>query len=304
MAAPPTLTVGLTTFRIPPDGPRPDLVAAAAAVERGGAHRIVLPDHVVNGPDVADYPWGRFPTAPDGEWLEPLTVLAAIAAVTSRIRLGTGVLIAPLRPAALLAKTVATLDVLSRGRVDLGVGVGWQEAEFAALGAAFDARGQALTDTIRACRALWEQSPAGISSATVSFDQVYCSPAPDQARLPVWFSGRMTARNVDRIVQLGDGWIPIMGSTVADISDGVQRLAAALTDAGRTIDEITVQSFLPVVRDAAGVMDIQASLSTVPDLVAAGVSDVYVNLRSLDADMADPESACAAVIRALDALTD
>jgi len=272
-------------------------------VERGGADRIVLPDHVVNGPDVGDYPWGRFPTAPDGEWLEPLTVLAAISAVTSTVRLGTGVLIAPLRPAALLAKTVATLDVLSRGRVDLGVGVGWQAAEFAALGLEFDARGQALTDTIRACRALWEQSPAGIDTATVSFDQVFCSPAPDQARLPVWFSGRMTARNVQRIVQLGDGWIPIMGSTVGDISDGVRRLSDALERSGRSIDEITVQSFLPVVRDDAGVMDVTASLETVPDLCAAGVSDVYVNLRSLDPDVSDPESSCAAMVQALGDLT-
>src|SRR6185436_18984466 len=98
------------------------------------------------------YPYGDFPFPPADPWVEPLTTLAAMAAVTSTVRLGTGVLITPLRPAVLLAKTIATLDNLSGGRVDLGVGLGWQREEYAAIGVSFTERWARHDDEIRACR--------------------------------------------------------------------------------------------------------------------------------------------------------
>ena len=110
------------------------VVDTARRAEEAGFAGVVISDHVVMGARTDRYPWGSFKQAPDCPWPEPLTVLTAVAAVTTTLRLCTGILIAPLRPATLLAKTAATLDVLSHGRLELGVGTGWQQEEFDAQG--------------------------------------------------------------------------------------------------------------------------------------------------------------------------
>src|SRR5262245_900183 len=123
----PTLSIGLPNFGAffaPGEWHR--FVDLARAAEDAGVDRIVVVDHVVMGTHTDAYSWGTFPTPPESPWFEPMTMLAAIASATRRIRLATGILIAPLRPAALLAKQAATLDVISGGRLDLGVGTGWQ----------------------------------------------------------------------------------------------------------------------------------------------------------------------------------
>lgn len=293
---PPSLTLGLPTFGAAPDDDWRRLLEVAQAAEVAGVDRLVVTDHVVNGPNVDDYPWGRFPTGPEGDWLEPLTVLSALAGATDRVRLSTGILIAPLRPAALLAKTIATLDVLSGGRIDLGVGTGWQPEEFEALGVDHAARGQILTDTIAACRALWRDLPASFASETLTFADVYCAPQPRQARLPVWFAGSLTPRNMRRIAELGDGWIPIMGSTAADIRSGTERLRAALSDAGRSPEVLEVQGALAPVRDASGRPDVGATMAVVPELVAAGATNLSVHLKGFDPMLEDPLGTCTALV--------
>ncbi|HZN12659.1 MAG TPA: TIGR03619 family F420-dependent LLM class oxidoreductase [Acidimicrobiales bacterium] len=252
----PTLTVALPSFGDAPAGGWRGLIDLAVAAEEAGVDRVVVSDHVILGPNVDQYPWGRFPVAPDGAWLEPLTVLTAIAAATSRVRLATGILIAPLRPAAVLAKTVATLDQLSGGRVDLGVGTGWQREEYDAVGLDFDRRGQLLTETITSCRAFWEGR----------VPDVYCEPRPVQARLPIWFSGTLTPRNIRRIVELGDGWLPITGATVDDVRVGIEQLRTALTAAGRDPDALQVQGSA-------------RNFDDIPALAAAGVTTINVFLR-------------------------
>lgn len=299
----PTLTLGLPSFGRAPGGDWRGLLDLARMADDAGIDRVVVTDHVVNGPHVDDYPWGRFPVGPDADWLEPLTTLTAVAAVTGRVRLATGIVIASLRPAALLAKTVATLDVLSGGRVDLGVGAGWQPAEFAALGVDHAARGRILTDTVAACRALWERLPASFSSTTVSFADTYCAPRPVQPRLPVWFSGTLGARNLRRIVDLGDGWIPIMGSTADDVRHGAERLAAAWSAAGRGPARPQVQAALVPVRDGQRRLDAAATLAALPALAAAGVTDVSIHLNSVDPGLDDPAGACAALVAARDAVS-
>lgn len=267
-----TLTVGVPNFGGWVGGDWRALLDVARVCEDTGVDRLVVNDHVVMGRRTDAYVWGRFPTAPDGPWLEPLTVLAAIAAITSRIRLATGILIAPLRPAAVLAKTVATLDALSDGRVDLGVGVGWQSEEYDAVGLDFAGRGGRLDDTIGACRALWSQLPASYRSETTTFDDTFCSPQPVQDRLPIWFSGTLNDRNRRRIVELGDGWIPIMGASVEAIGEGAARLREA------TSRPIAVQAPAPIGKAADGSRDIRATMDGVPHLLDAGVTDVYVNI--------------------------
>jgi probable F420-dependent oxidoreductase len=216
----PTLSLMLPSYGEPAGGDWRFLLDLARAADDAGIDRVVVTDHVVMGHNTQEYRWGKFPLPPEGPWAEPLAVLTAMAAVTSRVRLSTGILIAPLRPAALLAKTVATIDQMSGGRVDLGVGTGWQREEYEAEGLDFARRGQLLTDTVGACRALWTDTPASFSSPTLSFDDVFCAPKPAQARLPVWFAGTLNERNLRRVVELGDGWIPIMGASIDDIRAG------------------------------------------------------------------------------------
>jgi probable F420-dependent oxidoreductase len=260
------------------DNPR-GIIDLARRTEDAGAGGVVLADHVLLGKHVDRYPWGTFPFPSDAPWLEPLTMLTAIAAVTDRIKLTTGILIVPLRPAALLAKTAATIDVLSAGRFELGVGTGWQEEELTAQGVDPARRGQILTDYIAACRALWGSSPASFASESVSFDEVWSEPKPmHDGRLPVLFSGTLGRRNLARIVGLGDGWIPIMGETVEGIASGITTLRAAYESAGRTPDDLIVRAPLPLRRADSGGPSLAATLDGALALAEIGVTDVYLTL--------------------------
>ena len=256
----------------------------ARAVEGVGADRLTVVDHVVMGPNATQqYVWSQraFPPA-DSDFFEPLTSLAAIAAVTRTIRLSTRILIAPLRPAVLLAKTAATLDVISGGRLELGVGTGWQREEFDAEGLQWERRGALLTDTIAACRALWSNQPCTFRSATVRFDEITCAPLPVQPRLPIWFGGTLTNRNLTRILELGDGWIPIMTATPSDVRSGAERLRTAAEQASRPAPDVQLPA--QVVRGPGGVPDIARTVEGLTDCLSGGVTDVFVSIGELCPD--------------------
>lgn len=262
-----------------PVGRLHEVIDLARAAEEAGVDTVIVPDHVVMGENTDAYAWGPFPFPIDVPWLEPLTVLAAIAGATSRVRLATGILIAPLRPAIVLAKTAASLDVLSRGRLELGVGVGWQREEFEAAGLDFDARARRLDDTLAACRVLWRDSPASFTSDTVSFERIWCEPHPVQAGgVPVWFSGTLHERNRERIVRWGDGWIPIMTATLDDLREGAARLADAFDAAGRDAASLKVRGALEVRAGADRRPDLAATLAGATDLARAGATDVQLPL--------------------------
>lgn len=281
----PTLSLNMPNFgdRIASSGCEP-LLAAAQAADEAGVDRLVVTDHVVNGPDASAYTWGRFPTGPDSPWLEPLTLLSVLAGRTSRIRLGTGIVIAALRGAAVLAKTAATLDLLSGGRFDLGVGTGWQAKEYEAAGLDFARRGALLDDTLAGMRALWDGAPASLDRAGLAFDDVYCSPRPAPGQVPIWVSGSLTAPVMRRLVAWGDGWIPIMDATDDDLARGVDQLREAFAAAGRDPDTLQVRGRLPVVRDENKSIDIDATMEGVPSILAAGATDLMAPLPALDRD--------------------
>jgi len=285
----PTLTIGLANFGATfAPGEWHRFVDLARAADDAGVDRVVVVDHVVMGRNTDAYQWGRFPTPPESPWLEPLTVLAAIAGATGRVRLATGILIAPLRPAVLLAKQAATLDQLSNGRLDLGVGTGWQREEYEAEGLDFDKRGQLLTDTIAACSVLWRETPANFESSSFSFRDVFCEPKPLQpGGVPLWIAGTLNARNVDRVARFGAGWIPIMGETVEGIARGALRCLEVVAAAGRDASAFQVQAPLRLVRDDGGRFDLARSMESVPDLLAAGATDIHVGLRVFCAEPAD-----------------
>lgn len=274
----PPLTVGLPTYGSYLDPDWRSLLDLAVAVEHAGLHGVSVVDHVVMGSRVERYPYGRFPGGPQAPWLEPLTVLAALGAVTERVELATAVLVSPLRPAALLAKTAATLDVLTGGRLVLGVGTGWQEEEYRALGADWERRHQVLDDQLAACAALWTGEPVDLATATVRFEGIHCRPRPVGGGVPFWIGGAMTERNLARIVRWGSGWIPAPVDPPDAVAEGVRRLRAALAEAGRDPGSVRVRVTPRAVRDGKGEVDVAASLAGAAELRAAGGTDLFVSL--------------------------
>jgi probable F420-dependent oxidoreductase len=255
------------------------LLEMAKVADAVGIDQIVLPDHLAIGPRTDRYPYGEFPMQADEPWLEPLTTLAAIAGATSRIRLGTGILIAPLRPALLLAKTAATLDALSAGRLDLGVGTGWQREEFEGAGVPFAGRGARMEDTIRACRALWSEAPASFSSPTVSFEDLWCLPRPVQpGGIPIWFGVGLNPRNVARIVELGAGWMPV-AARHEELVAGARLLREACQAAGRDPATLGVRGAVAPKRGADKRLDLARSLEVaLPSLEEAGATTASLAL--------------------------
>jgi probable F420-dependent oxidoreductase len=268
-----TICVGLYGLQDWFGGDLAPVVDLVALADRKGIDQINVPDHIVMGEATDKYPYGAFVSAPDYPWFEPLTFLAAIAGATERVRLSTGILIAPLRPAAVLAKQVATLDVLSRGRVDLGVGVGWQREEYLACGVPFDARYSLLDEQLRVCRLLWSQTPASFSGEFIKFDRIYSKPFPMQKRLPVLLGLVPLPKNVARMAEYGDGWVPLLENP-AQIKAGVAALRDAFRARGRDPQELKVRAVPQFEFRADGKADLEATLAKIPALVEAGATAV------------------------------
>jgi len=249
------------------------VIDAVREAEQAGFDQIAITDHVVMGERTDRYPYGDFPSPPDYPWIEPMTMMAVLAGATRRIRLSTSVLIAPLRPAVLLAKMAASLDVLSGGRLDLGVGTGWQQEEYAASGIPFADRRQRLVDQLRACRALWREAPASFQSTTVSFDRIYCRPAPLQPEgVPLWFGLAPNATNCRIIAELGTGWIPI-NPDPDYVAAGARQIGAAFEQAGRPRDQLRIRAQLALAMNDRGI-DLDATLAGVARSREAGVTDL------------------------------
>jgi probable F420-dependent oxidoreductase len=191
------------------------------------------------GPDDSDIP-------------DPLIWLSYVAAQTTTIRLATGILILPQRNPVVLAKEVATLDRLSGGRVELGIGVGWLEEEFTAIGLPFEDRGRRTDDHVHALRALWSGSPATYDGEFVSFTDVYSKPAPTQASIPIVVGGHSKAA-ARRAGRLGDGFFPGKGTT-EELSElfAVMRQSALDNDRDPEAIELTVGGYAAV---GAGALD-------------------------------------------------
>jgi len=176
-------------FYLPTRGQTATPEALEALVQRGerlGFASVMIADHLVFPVIVKSrYPYtvsGDFPGK--GDALDQLALMTFVAAKTTRLRLVTSVMIVPYRNPVLTAKALATIDVLSKGRVTLGVGVGWMREEFEALGAPdFDRRGAATDEYIRIFKTLWTQSPASFSGEFYRFDALHCRPSPCKSRI-------------------------------------------------------------------------------------------------------------------------
>jgi probable F420-dependent oxidoreductase len=277
----PELSAPLPCYSADDPGSWEFVLDRARLLDAAGVDRLVVSDHVVFGERLEEYgrpglggqAGGVQPTGPDGHWLEPLTTLAVVAGTTSRIRLGTNIMLAALRRPVVLAKSAATLDVLSGGRLDLGVGVGWQREEYLAAGLDFSQRGALLDDALAVCQTLWTQQRAAYSSPYLSFEAIHMMPKPVRpAGVPIWVSGTVNPKVIHRLARFGVGWIP-WGDAARDIAAGIARMKDALAAAGRDPAGLQVVGSLRAVRDASGALDLTATMAAVPDLATAGVTD-------------------------------
>ncbi len=249
-------------------------IEVAKAADQIGIDQIVFTDHVIMSENTVEYPFGPFPVPPQYPWFEPMTLMSAVAGATQSIRVATGVLIAPLRPAALLAKMCATLDLLSDGRLDLGVGVGWQAEEYVACGFDFNKRWKMLDDQLQVMKKLWQEAPVSITTETVSFDRLYSTPHPQQKNaIPVWFGVAPTERQARRIAQFGQGWIPI-SSNPETIKKGVDLISEAFIKAGRDPETLLVRAHAHIKYQSDGKADLDYSISTLAGIVEAGATHI------------------------------
>jgi probable F420-dependent oxidoreductase len=275
-------SIMLRTFAPEDPGNWDHIIDLACAADAAGIDRVVMSDHVVFGEDLEAYAdpakggsrGGRQPTGPDGHWLEPVTTIAYLAGLTGRVRFGTNILIAALRRPVVLAKMAATIDVLSGGRLDLGVGVGWQREEYEAAGLSYEGRGRLLDHTMEVCQTLWRDQTARYDADGLAFDKIHLMPKPRQpGGVPIWVSGTVNARAMARLARFGSGWIP-WGDDAEDVAIGIAKMRAAVSELGRDPSDLGVVGNLMMVRNADGEVDIDATMAKAPALVEAGVTDV------------------------------
>ena len=221
------------------------------AIEDIGYDHIDIFDHVVMGHPIPGRPPGPYNAAMP--ILEPFVTLGYLAAATSRVTMGTEVLVLPQREPVLVAKQVSTLDTLTGGRIRLGVGVGWQESEYEALGSNFHDRGARMDEAIALLRAYWTDAHVNYAGKHYRANEMAMEPkSPQGGRLPIWIGGASDAA-LRRVGRLGDGWL---ASRVTDAADGKRSIGAIhrhAETAGRDPNAIGLQSMVaPPPRDAEG----------------------------------------------------
>ena len=297
MTSHPQLSIMLRTYAPEDPGTWQPVLDMARAADVAGIDRVLVSDHVVFGehmdaygrPESGGVDGGRQPTGPDGHWLEPLTTLSVLCGMTSRVRLCTNILIAALRRPVVLAKAAATLDVLSGGRLDLGVGVGWQREEYEAAGLDFRTRGRQLDLTLEVCQTLWREPRADVELPGLAFEAIHMMPKPVRpGGVPLWISGRCNERVARRLARFGSGWIP-WGEDAADLQTSIPRMREAVVVAGGDTDGIQVAGTLPAVRREDRSVDLDATMDRVLPLVEAGVTDfrAYLPVPSVYDDAVD-----------------
>lgn len=279
------------------------LADMAKDAEDAGFDGVMVSEHVALGPDAdarglpanpREYalPGNQDPSMP---WPDPLTLLAAVAAATTRVRLIASSIIAPLRHPVLLAKQLATLDLLSGGRLVVQPTVSWHRAEYETLGVPFDRRGELLDEHLEAWSALWTGSPASFHGRHYRFRDVHLEPKPARPEGPaLWFGGEtMHDRLVRRIVRYGSGFNPLGAPSDEDL----RRLRTAMAEAGRDPAELEMvggtRGRFP---DSDSVADLAEALDRIPPQIERGFSTFCIKPSQFVDDVADVGRLCRQVM--------
>jgi probable F420-dependent oxidoreductase len=271
--------------KVPNSGPLPFRLGTArmaATLERAGFESIWTSDHVVFPHEVkSPYPFaadGRMTWPADIDYLEPVVALSAMTATTSSAELGTSVLILPMRNPILFAKQAACIDVLSGGRLVLGVGVGWLREEFEALGADFKSRGAVLDEWLTIARQCWTGTVEPFEGRHYRLPQaIYSRPVP--VRRPPVLIGGMSRNALQRAGRIADGWLAqysLEELSETHLSDGLAAIKQAGQDAGRPASEL--DGFRIVVRVTGADRKLDELASRLASLAEAGATDVIVDV--------------------------
>ncbi|MBM10617.1 MAG: hypothetical protein CL759_00860 [Chloroflexi bacterium] len=293
-------------FYLPNSGPsvQPDALASIAQLgDRLGFYCMVMPDHVLQPNQVASpYPYSvtgdilEAGQSGDGEWPEQITTLAYLAGVTERIRMVTSVMIIPYRNPILTAKMLSTLDMLSKGRVILGAGVGWMEEEFELLNTEpFAERGAVTNEYLRAFIELWTKDDPEFSGKYVNFSNITFLPKPVQKpHPPIWIGGQSKPA-IRRAARIGNCWHPVGAIPAAplepeELAENLVLLRDYAEKAGRDPSQIQVSVKAPLY-DANDSSGPRRRFSGSPDEVRQDVqtyADVGVTHLIFDFRSSDP----------------
>jgi probable F420-dependent oxidoreductase len=283
-SAPPRLVLILSeNWTLTPFGDLRALVRIAVQAEEAGFDAVMVSEHVALGPGAdasglpenpRDYalPGNQDPSMP---WPDPLVLLSAVAAATTRLRLVASSIIAPLRHPVLLAKQLATLDLLSEGRLVVQPTVSWHRAEYEALGVPFERRGELLDAHLEAWRALWRDSPASFDGRHYRFRDVWLEPKPYRPEgPPLWFGGETVhPRLLRRLVAFGSGFNPLG----APSEDDLERIRTAMAEAGRDAAELEmVGGTRGRFADPTSVADLGEALASIPAQLDRGFTTICV----------------------------
>ncbi len=215
-------------------------VELARAVEERGFESLLFPEHThIPASRITPFPGGT--DLPEMYWHthDPFVALAACAAVTSKIRLGTGICLVIERDPITLAKEVASLDLISNGRFILGIGAGWNREEMENHGANYSQRWQVVREKVLAMKAIWTEEAAEFHGEHVDFDPIWSYPKPVQTGGPPVWIGANSKWVFDRVAEYADGWMPIGGLG----SGNMERMEAALSARGRRIQDLHLALF-------------------------------------------------------------
>ncbi len=266
----------------------------AQAVEALGYDHLVAYEHVL-GANTASRPGWRGPYALPDAFHEPFALFAYLAGITERLELATGILILPQRQTVLVAKQAAQVDLLSGGRLRLGVGIGWNEVEYTALGVDFHRRGAMVAEQVRVLRALWTQETVTFHGRWHHIEDAGINPLPVQRPIPIWMGG--SAEPVlRRIGRLADGWFISGRAAIAERAVQIERVRGYAKAAGRDPGELGFEGRIP----AAGTPDDWRR--TAEEWRNAGVT--HLSIGTMGARLATPDDHLKALARVRDALRE
>jgi len=214
------------------------------AVESMGYDHILIYDHVL-GASTANRPNWKGAYRLEDSFHEVMVLFGYISAITTKIELATGILVLPQRDTALVAKQAAELDILSNGRLRLGVGIGWNDVEFEALNSEFTNRGARIEEQVSLLRELWTNELVTFKGKWHDLDDVGINPLPPQSPIPIWFGGAANAV-MQRIGKMGDGWIYPGYSPFPDIQSKtmLDSIKNSANQANRSISQIGIEKIL------------------------------------------------------------
>jgi probable F420-dependent oxidoreductase len=211
----------------------------AQTAEALGYHHILAYDHVIGANPASRQGW-RPPYTHKDSFHEPFVLFSYLAGVTKTLEFTTGVIILPQRQTVLVAKQAAALDVLSGGRLRLGIGIGWNPVEYEALGENFKNRGRRSEEQVEVLRQLWTQELVTYEGQWHRITDAGLNPLPIQRPIPIWFGGS-DDRALRRLARLGDGWFPMMGPDDT-CRAAIEKIGSYAREAGRDPKSIGIES--------------------------------------------------------------